>query len=270
MVSGANPNVTHELLEGPRRYLQITCILSSGETIGVMIWNIFIVLVCCTFAFLTRKLPENYNETKFITFCSFCSLVVLLAFSSTYFTVRNAYYRSGYSSLGLIVNATVTLLCLYAIKIYAIYFVKAEDQRALRMTSRSKSVGGSSFNKSFTSFPQTSTTDANGHRISGHDLESSNAANGIQPEKSSGIGSSPSSTVHQDTIHEEDEDEYNMKDHSSDAGSNPPSPPLRTNANKPQIRVSNKIDVFPETQALHTHPDKTSGSVGNVSNDTQF
>ncbi|XP_072018081.1 metabotropic glutamate receptor 2-like [Amphiura filiformis] len=224
MVADAQPHVTEELPQGHMRYLQITCILSKGETIRVMVWNIFIVLVCCTFAFLTRKLPENYNETKFITFCSFCSLVVLLAFSSTYFTVGDAYYRSGYSSLGLIVNATVTLLCLYAAKIYAIYFVKSDNHRALRMTSRSRSIASS-----FT-YPQTSITDANGRRNSGIVPESSAGYDsGVHPEKSSGVASSVShgSSTHQDTIREEDEDKY-IKEHPSVSGSTKhPIPPVR-------------------------------------------
>ncbi|XP_072016806.1 metabotropic glutamate receptor 4-like [Amphiura filiformis] len=99
MVSDTQPRVTEVFPEGDMRYLQITCIRSNGETIGVMVWNIFIVLVFCTFAFLSRKLQlklhKKFDKMKFITFYPFCSLVVLLAFTSTYFLVGDVYYRSG-------------------------------------------------------------------------------------------------------------------------------------------------------------------------------
>ena len=204
MISDANPTSEKRLHGTHTRYLQVACILSRGETIGVMVGNIFIVLVCCTFAFLTRKLPENYNETKFITFCSFCSLVVLLAFSSTYFTVGDVYSRSGYSSLGLIVNATVTLVCLYAIKIYAIYYAKPEDIH-VKFTSRSQR--DTSFNNSRQATATEQNVDEkNQPRIPPEPI-------GIQREKSSGFASSssPTSSIHHGTVQERD----------ADAGSNP-------------------------------------------------
>ena len=127
MIFDENPKAKTKHYETPIHELRIECNSSRGETIGVMVWNIFIVLICCTFAFLTRKLPENYNESKFIAFCSFCSLVVLSAFSTTYFIVSDAFDRSGFMSLALIVNATVTLHCLCTVKFYAIYFVSTDE-----------------------------------------------------------------------------------------------------------------------------------------------
>ena len=199
MISDANPTSEQKLQGTHMRYLQIACILSRGETIGVMVGNIFIVLVCCTFAFLTRRLPENYNETKFITFCSFCSLVVLLAFSSTYFTVGDVYSRSGYSSLGLIVNATVTLVCLYAIKIYAIYYAKPEDMH-VKFTSRSQR--DTSFNNS----RQATGTEQNVSEKQQPGITPRSI--GIQHEKSSGFASqsSPTSSIHHGNVHKRDED----------------------------------------------------------------
>ena len=197
MIFDAHPTAEKELHETNKYYLQIACTHSRGETIGVMVWNTFIVLVCCTFAFLTRKLPENYNETKFITFCSFCSLVVLLAFSSTYFTVGDVYSRLGESSLGLMVNATVTLVCLYAIKIYAIYFAKSEDIH-VKLPVRSHCDSNCSNNKALKS----SDTEQNEDKKQPSGIAP--ASIGIQQEESMGSASSfcQMASTHQETIHE--------------------------------------------------------------------
>ena len=126
-----NPKVTLEMPYKQTRHLQITCSAATthgveAPAIGTITWRIANLAVCSILALFTRKLPENYNESRYIMFCSFCSLVVFMAFSSTAFTTADAYFRAGYASLGMLVNATITLLCLYVVKIYAIYFVKLD------------------------------------------------------------------------------------------------------------------------------------------------
>ena len=121
------PRVVKEMPFENRKQLHITCLHCHVTAIGLIAWNVGMALVCSVLAFLTRRLPENYNETRFITFGAFCSLVVFLAFSTTNITVTEAYYRDGYHAIGLIVNASVTLTCLYFVKLYAIYFVKFES-----------------------------------------------------------------------------------------------------------------------------------------------
>ena len=135
------PEVILVLPQDNREYVEITCTHSDTLMYGVMAWNLGLVFVCSILAGLTRKLPENYNETRFITFCAFCSLVVFLAFSSTYLAIdhSNAYNLSGYFALGLFVNATVTLLCLFIVKLYAIYFVRIEQWNVRRRFSISGS-----------------------------------------------------------------------------------------------------------------------------------
>lgn len=76
---------------------------------------------------MTRKLPDNYNETRFITFCVFSTLVVYATFSPAYYTAAEARYKASYTALGLIIQSTVALICLFAVKIYALYFVDDEE-----------------------------------------------------------------------------------------------------------------------------------------------
>ena len=135
------PEVILVLPQDNKKYVEITCTNSNALMYGIMAWTLTLVFVCSILAALTRKLPENYNETRFITFCAFCSLVVFLAFSSTYLAIdhRNAYNLSGYFALGLFVNATVTLFSLFIVKLYAIYFVTIEQWNVRRRFSFSGS-----------------------------------------------------------------------------------------------------------------------------------
>lgn len=141
------PRVVPEMPNEKENKLQVTCHLNIIETVGVMAWDVALVIICCIFAFMTRKLPENYNETRFITFCSFCTLVVFVTFSPIYFTSREPYYQASYYSAGLIINATVTLTCLFAVKIYALYFVDEDEmniftQTRLRANTKTASTRG--------------------------------------------------------------------------------------------------------------------------------
>ncbi|XP_038077741.1 metabotropic glutamate receptor 3-like [Patiria miniata] len=154
------PSVILEMPNERENKLQVTCQLNIVETVGVMVWDVALIIVCCIFAFMTRKLPENYNETRFITFCSFCTLVVYVTFSPIYFTSKEPYYQASYYSAGLIINATVTLTCLFAVKIYALYFVDEDEMNIFTQTRLRANTKTSSSGRGI-QFPTTSSSGAN-------------------------------------------------------------------------------------------------------------
>ena len=121
------PDVVLDMPDMTEPRVERTCSQRMIEKIGTMVWDLCLVFVCCVYAFRTRKLPNNYKESRFIAFCVFSTLLVLLAFSPTIFTTREPFFRSVYSALGIIVIATVANLCLFVIKLYAIYYVSEKD-----------------------------------------------------------------------------------------------------------------------------------------------
>ena len=94
-------------------------------------FNGALLLSCAVCAFLTRKLPDNYNESKFIAFCVYCTVVIQLAFIPAFFTVGNSVYETMFLTVSLWLSATLILFCIFVPKLYAVYFVK-EDKLHIR------------------------------------------------------------------------------------------------------------------------------------------
>ncbi|XP_064615664.1 metabotropic glutamate receptor-like [Liolophura sinensis] len=101
------------------KFVELSCELAQYGFLAFLIYNILLVLLCSAFAFKTRKLPDNFNESRFISMCVYTTLVVWIAFIPTYFTTAREYQKTVLLSLALIVNATVALAFLYLPKIYA-------------------------------------------------------------------------------------------------------------------------------------------------------
>ena len=109
--------------------------LRCGESpyIGLSItlgYNFLLLIVTTYFAIRTRKVPQNFNEAKFISFTMYTLCILWLAFIPTYFattTVLGTVYETGSLMLAIILNATVTLCILFLPKIYCLFFVGEKD-----------------------------------------------------------------------------------------------------------------------------------------------
>ncbi|QQP57734.1 GH20808, partial [Caligus rogercresseyi] len=51
-------------------------------------YPILLVVVCTVYAILTRKIPEAFNESKFIGFSMYTTCVIWLAFIPIFFATR--------------------------------------------------------------------------------------------------------------------------------------------------------------------------------------
>lgn len=102
------------------KHVELTCAVSVEGFLTSLSYNVMLVIVCSYYAFKTRMLPDNFNESRYISFCVYTTLVIWLAFVPSYFTTSRPYYQAIALSSALILNASVALLCLFAPKIYAV------------------------------------------------------------------------------------------------------------------------------------------------------
>lgn len=102
----------------------VQCKLASYTNYNMALWWCFnsgLVLVCTYQAFLTRKVPGNYNEARFIAFNMMTISTDVLMFFLSYYATET-YYKDILVSSFLIVAATVTITCTFVPKVYVIVF----------------------------------------------------------------------------------------------------------------------------------------------------
>ena len=112
-------------------FLEIYCGFGYGF-IASCVYNAIIIIACCYYAFRARKLPDNFNESKFIGVSIYSTLMICLAAVPVYFTATNVPQKIGALSVTMLFNVYLTLLCLYLPKLYAIHFAKDEIQATWR------------------------------------------------------------------------------------------------------------------------------------------
>ncbi|XP_072043791.1 metabotropic glutamate receptor-like [Amphiura filiformis] len=115
----------------PQPRLELYCKFSP-VFLASCVYNLLIITACCVFAFLARKVPSNYNESKFIGITVYSTMVVCLAALPVYSTAIIVLQKKATLCITLLINAYITLISLYTPKMYAIMFVteglKIEDQ----------------------------------------------------------------------------------------------------------------------------------------------
>lgn len=123
-----------------RNKVELICHLPLGPFIASLTYNSLLLVACVYCAFKTRKLPDNYNESRFISFCVYSTVIIWLTFIPAYFAVGKAFFEAMFLSLAVLANATLILMCIFVPKVYAVYFVKKED---LHVSAKFKNKGGS-------------------------------------------------------------------------------------------------------------------------------
>ncbi|XP_076365408.1 metabotropic glutamate receptor 2-like [Tachypleus tridentatus] len=82
-------------------------------------YPITLTLICTVYAILTRKIPEAFNESKYIGFTMYTTCIIWLAFVPIYFsTAEHVALNVTTMSVAISLSSTVTLVCLFTPKLY--------------------------------------------------------------------------------------------------------------------------------------------------------
>ncbi|XP_051780628.1 G-protein coupled receptor family C group 6 member A-like [Erpetoichthys calabaricus] len=144
-------------LNGPTTYLQTSednqvyrC--SEGSLVAYYFthgYTTFISLICFTFAFVSRKLPHNYNEAKFITFAMLVHLIAWMIFFAE-FSYSFGIYLSAIQALTCLISSYGVVIWYFLPKCYIMLFRKEKNTRenfSLHVYSYSQKTVNETFQK---------------------------------------------------------------------------------------------------------------------------
>ncbi|CAC5419214.1 Metabotropic glutamate receptor 2,Metabotropic glutamate receptor 3,Metabotropic glutamate receptor 8,Metabotropic glutamate receptor 4,Metabotropic glutamate receptor 5,Metabotropic glutamate receptor 6 [Mytilus coruscus] len=100
-------------------------------------YPIFLIIVCTFFAFLTRNIPEAFNESKHIGLTMYTTCIIWLAFVPIFFSTADEIdIRIATMSFAISLSATVALACMFAPKSYIIIFHSERNVRQSLMAAK--------------------------------------------------------------------------------------------------------------------------------------
>lgn len=85
------PDVRTEYHDGKRDQVILKCNIRESSFLISLIYNMFLITTCTVYAVKTRKIPENFNESKFIGFTMYTTCIIWLAFVPIYFGTGNSF-----------------------------------------------------------------------------------------------------------------------------------------------------------------------------------
>eukprot|EP00111_Clytia_hemisphaerica_P018610 TCONS_00055036-protein len=107
----------------------------TGDIYGTIVYNILLVIMCTYYAFLTRKVPANFNESRYIGFVMYTTIVIWCAFLPVYFWI-SLEQRLVFLMLDHILNALTLLIGLFGMKMY-ILLLKPDKNTMANSKTRS-------------------------------------------------------------------------------------------------------------------------------------
>ncbi|XP_076648776.1 metabotropic Glutamate Receptor [Halictus rubicundus] len=137
-----------------RKQVILKCNIQNMSFLFSQLYNALLIVVSTIYAVKTRKIPENFNESKFIGFTMYTTCIIWLAFVPIYFGTENA-HETQITTLCVTISlsASVTLACLYSPKVYIIMFQPDKNiRRKVTMGDKFKKQGSSAGTSSITKY----------------------------------------------------------------------------------------------------------------------
>lgn len=69
----------------------LKCRMKDQRFLISLVYNMLLIVVCTVYAVKTRRIPENFNESKHIGFTMYTTCVIWLAFVPIYFGTHNTF-----------------------------------------------------------------------------------------------------------------------------------------------------------------------------------
>ncbi|PAV91736.1 hypothetical protein WR25_03680 [Diploscapter pachys] len=128
----------------PRRdQVVLTCNVPDHHFLYSLAYDALLIILCTVYAVKTRKVPENFNETKWIGFAMYTTCVIWLTWVF-FFIGTGSDFQIQTTSLciSISMSANVALVCLFSPKVWIIIFEKEKNVRKLDGDMISRSMRG--------------------------------------------------------------------------------------------------------------------------------
>ena len=105
-----------------------------------LLYNLFLLTLATFYAFLGRKIPAKFNETKYIVVTLYSLCVIWLAFIPTYFAtiVRlGVVHQTGTLLSAVLFSGTTTLACLFCSKVILLFAEMRKERKGAGERRRS-------------------------------------------------------------------------------------------------------------------------------------
>ncbi|GMS95215.1 hypothetical protein PENTCL1PPCAC_17390, partial [Pristionchus entomophagus] len=108
----------------------LTCNATASHLMVSLSYNMLLIVACTVYAFKTRKIPENFNETRLIGFTMYSTSILWLAFVPIYFATQNNFFIQMTSlAMCISMSGTVALMCFFGPKVYIVLFQPEKNVR---------------------------------------------------------------------------------------------------------------------------------------------
>ena len=130
-----------------------TLMCDENRIVGIAIlfsYNIILLFASTYFAFRIRKVPENFNEAKFIFGTLSTSCIAWIAFIAVYFGTIGlpTEFQTGSLALGVIISAGINLVYLFISKVIILFRKKKKNRETTKVSQNSSTGGGTQKKKS--------------------------------------------------------------------------------------------------------------------------
>ena len=125
---GIDPPVAETTMPSPNEELvNRKCSEPELSFAACVTFNLLLMVVCAHHAFRTRNLPANFNETKYIMFSIYSTVLLWLSFLPTYYTAKRYTDKALALAVALLFNVLSSQTFVFLPKLYAVYFLPEEE-----------------------------------------------------------------------------------------------------------------------------------------------
>lgn len=109
----------------------ITCVSDPIPMFVLSVaYEALVIIAACVLGVMSFKFPANFNEAKFISFCTFALLMIWLAFIPSYFsTLSTPEIQNATIALAVVMSAFAVLSCIFGRKIYIVVLRPKDNKR---------------------------------------------------------------------------------------------------------------------------------------------